>query len=45
MANKNLVLRLLISAKDEASGVLGSMQAKAAAVARPWAVAGEEVPT
>ena len=33
MANKNLVLRLLISAKDEASGVLGSMQAKAAAVA------------
>lgn len=33
MANKNLVLRLLISAKDEASGVLSSMQAKAAAVA------------
>lgn len=33
MANKNLVLRLLITAKDEASGILGSMQAKAAAVA------------
>lgn len=33
MADKNLVLRLLISAKDEASGVLSSMQAKAAAVA------------
>lgn len=33
MANKNLVLRLLITAKDEASGVLSSMQAKAAAVA------------
>ncbi|MBS0353706.1 MAG: phage tail tape measure protein [Proteobacteria bacterium] len=33
MAEKNLVLRLLISAKDEASGVLSSMQAKAAAVA------------
>lgn len=33
MANKNLALRLLITAKDEASGVLSSMQAKAAAVA------------
>lgn len=33
MAEKNLALRLLITAKDEASGVLSSMQAKAAAVA------------
>lgn len=33
MANKNLALRLLITAKDEASGVMSSMQAKAAAVA------------
>ena len=33
MANKNLALRLLITAKDEASGILSSMQAKAAAVA------------
>lgn len=33
MANKNVVLKLLITAKDEASGVLTSMQSKAAAVA------------
>ena len=33
MSNKNLVLRLLITAKDEASGALSSLQAKAAAVA------------
>lgn len=33
MANKNLVLRLLITAKDEASSALTSLQAKAAAVA------------
>ena len=33
MAEKNLMVRLLISAKDEASGVLSGFQAKAAAVA------------
>lgn len=33
MANKNLVLRLLITAKDEASSIFGSLQSKAAAVA------------
>ncbi|MDD2765016.1 MAG: phage tail tape measure protein [Opitutaceae bacterium] len=33
MANKNLVLRLLITAKDEASSIFGSLQSKAAGVA------------
>lgn len=33
MSNKNLVLRLLITAKDEASSIFGSLQSKAAAVA------------
>lgn len=33
MAAKNLVLRLLITAKDEASSIFGSLQSKAAAVA------------